>query len=40
MEQDRLRTTALEETLAPSFRLADTHGGSTVLQNMGNFLPD
>jgi len=39
MEQDRLRTTALEETSAPSFRFADTHGGSRVLQNMGNFLP-
>jgi hypothetical protein len=39
MEQDRLRTTALEETPAPSFRFADTHGGSRVLQNMDNFLP-
>jgi len=39
MEQDRLRTTALEENPAPSFRFADTHGGSRVLQNMGNFLP-
>jgi len=39
MEQDILRTTALEENPAPSFRFADTHGGSRVLQNMGNFLP-
>jgi len=39
MEQDRLRTTALEETPAPSFRFADTHEGSRVLENTGNFLP-
>jgi len=39
MEQDRLRTTALEKNPAPSFRFADTHEGSRVLQNMGNFLP-
>jgi hypothetical protein len=39
VEQDRLRTTALEEIPAPSFRFADTHEGSRVLENMGNFLP-